>query len=59
LNVEQIENDIILEVDNTSSTINYLQLYFETTVKLFTNKELKHLPKCQRVELNKYRKLVS
>jgi DNA-binding Lrp family transcriptional regulator len=59
LNVEQIENDIVLEVDNTYSTLNYLQLYYETTVKLFTKNELKHLPYNQYKELNKYRKLVS
>jgi DNA-binding Lrp family transcriptional regulator len=59
LTIEQVEDDIVLEVDNSSTTLNYLQLYYESTVKLFSNKELAHLPKRQRVELNSYRQLVS
>lgn len=57
--LDSIEEDVVLEVDNSSNKINYLQLYFQSTVSLFTNKELAHLPKRQRVEFNTYRRLVS
>ena len=59
LNVEEIENDVVLEIDNTSSSIDYLELYYASTIKLLTNKEISHLPKRQSQEFRDYRKLVS
>lgn len=60
LNVEVLleEDEIILEVDNKLKQNNYDKLYYQTVIKMFANKELKHLPTRQYNEFTKLRKSI-
>lgn len=60
LDVELNEDEIILEIDNTSESINCNELYLKSITSIFTNKDLKKvLPDTQYREMSKYRKLIA
>lgn len=57
MNIEQATNDVVLEINNSNGYVSCLNVYYDTTTKLFTNKELRHLPRKQYEEFTKFRKL--
>lgn len=58
LNADIVDDDIVLEIDNSSNSISYNELYYKSIVNTFTNKELKHLPRRQYKEFTKLRNLM-
>lgn len=58
MNIDDIVSDeSVIEIDNSSVTLNGLTTYYTAISKLFNKKELTHLPRFQRTEINKYRKI--
>lgn len=58
LNVE--EDEVVLEIDNSSLTFNDNELYYKSLINTYTNKELKKiLPDKQYREVYNYRKLIA
>lgn len=59
INIESVDNEIALEIDNTSTTLNLNELYYYSIIKTFNNEELKHLPNRQYNEFTKLRNSVA
>lgn len=55
VNIEVIEDELILEIDNTSESLDNNELYMRSMIKSFNNDELKQLPTRQFKELRSYR----
>jgi hypothetical protein len=59
ININNVENDdVVLEIDNSSITIYNNELYYRSMLKAFTKEELKHLPNRQYREFNKLRNVL-
>lgn len=55
VNLNLDNDEIVLEIDNTSDTLNNNDLYLRSIIKAFTNEELTHLPNRQYREITKFR----
>jgi hypothetical protein len=59
ININIVENDeVVLEIDNSSIAIYNNELYYRGMIKAFTKEELKHLPNRQYREFNKLRNVL-
>jgi hypothetical protein len=58
VNINVEEDEVVLEINNTSNTLSDNKLYYKSVIKAFTNEELKHLPVRQFKELRKYRNMM-